>query len=169
MSSIQTNSSYTDSAVLIPTFEEQGELHLLLTKRSQKVLHHKGQICFPGGVKETIDSSLWHTALRETHEEIGLAPQFVYHIDQLNPVYTITGFMIQPFLAFMTKLPRLSPNDFEIDKILKIPLKHLIQIEYFEEHSAAGQTIKMPCYPFEGEKVWGATARIIYDLIHSKL
>lgn len=169
MSFLNLEQTFTESAVLVPIFEKLGQLHLILTKRSQTVPHHKGQICFPGGVKEQQDTNLWQTALRETHEEIGLAPKQIYHVDEMQPVYTPTGFSIQPYLGFITQKTQFTLSLDEIDKILQVPLKELVQSERFEKRTVFNKEMTLPVYEFEGEIIWGATARILFELLHIKL
>ena len=80
-------SDWIDAAVLIPCFQESGQDHLILTKRTEIVLHHKGQISFPGGAFDPVDKSLWETALRDTHEEIGLDPANVTRLSLLPSMF----------------------------------------------------------------------------------
>jgi len=87
------------AAVLVPLVRKDGEWHVLVTKRTQKVEHHKGQISFPGGAWEPGDADLKDTALRETYEEIGLSPESVQLLGVLDDCPTITGFAVTPFVG----------------------------------------------------------------------
>ncbi|MBW1897149.1 MAG: CoA pyrophosphatase, partial [Deltaproteobacteria bacterium] len=96
----RSSANFTPAAVLFPLLKKNGEVHILFTKRTQTVRAHKGQISFPGGVRDQGDESLLATALREAREEIGLQPEDVDVIGSLEPVSTITsGFFIYTYVG----------------------------------------------------------------------
>lgn len=141
------------SAVMVPFLFIEEKPHMLLTRRSMSVAHHKGQICFPGGIREAEDPSLVHTALRETEEELGIPSRDITIVGTLDATTTPTGFHITPFLGILETQMQMNPNPTEIDKLLIVPLECLAASRDDNAGSVEFQV--------EGDLVWGATARII--------
>lgn len=156
-----------DAAVLVLCHKKNGEDHLLLTKRSENVAHHKGQICFPGGVKDENDQTLWDTALRETWEEIGLLQKNVSFMRELASITTPTGFHVTPFVGLVTNLNDLNPSPLEITEVFWVPVNHLLDAKHFslEKKTYFGITYDDPTYTYKDHKIWGATGRIIRDFL----
>jgi 8-oxo-dGTP pyrophosphatase MutT (NUDIX family) len=146
------------SAVLIPVFHNQGQYHVLFTERSDEVDFHKGQVCFPGGTQEPSDSSLLQTAFRETEEEIGLQAEDVKISGELDDIMTLTSnYVISPFVAFIPYPYPFRADGREIKEIFSVPLSFLVEEANFRKDSYA--------YEYEGHVIWGATARIIRQLV----
>lgn len=155
------------SAVVLPLFEDGGEYHILLTKRTEKVKHHKGQICFPGGTCEA-DEIPMATALRETFEEIGLQAQDVEILGKLDPMRTVsTNFIIHPFVAVIPYPYQFRLNTDEIERIVSVPVAALLDKTRFREETAAygGERYPAYYYQYEGDVIWGATARILKEFL----
>lgn len=153
----------TPAAVLVPLIKDSQSL--LLTKRSQLVAHHKGEISFPGGMQDIEDSDLLETALRETFEETGLQLQRHHVIKQLPCVSTMSSrFSITPFLGHIDRLPVLKLNPDEIDKILIYPLVNFTAPGALK-FKPFGLNGLLPTYEIDGEIIWGATALIIHRYI----
>jgi 8-oxo-dGTP pyrophosphatase MutT (NUDIX family) len=147
------------AAVLMLLFDRADEAHLLLTKRSEHLPSHPGQISLPGGVREATDESLMHTALRETHEEVGIAPDLVHVLGRLDDVDTIaTGFLIRPFVAVARGPLSPVPADDEVARVLEVPVAEILRVDAALPADAGLATMR---YPLDGEDVWGATARIL--------
>lgn len=156
------------AAVLVPLFESGGAAHLLLTKRTETVEHHKGQIAFPGGRQEDGDADLLQTALRETHEEIGLAPSSVEIWGRLDEVVTqVSGFAITPFVGLIPPPDDLRPNPVEIEAILTVPLAVFLDPANLrvEQVVRDGSAVELLFYSCPTHVVWGVTARIIKGLV----
>jgi 8-oxo-dGTP pyrophosphatase MutT (NUDIX family) len=155
------------SSVLIPLgWNENTEQHeILLTKRTELVHTHKGQVSFPGGYWEPGDKSLLDTALREAQEEIGLQPQDVETVGALPRVQTRGEIWIQPWVALM-RFPysfNLNPN--EVDRLLFLSLNTLKEVGLKEvDVNLKKFTVKSPGIPVDGELVWGATAQMLHLL-----
>ena len=146
------------SAVLIPLFCNEGQYHVLFTERSDEVVFHKGQVCFPGGTRETFDSSLLQTALRETEEEIDLKAKDVEILGELDDIMTLTSnYVISPFVAFIPYPYPLKADGREIRAIFSVPLSFLMNEANFKRDSYE--------YEYEGHIIWGATARILRQFI----
>ena len=162
-----TQEKLKPAAVLIPVIEKEGKLHILLTKRTDKVAHHKGQICFPGGMKEDDDTSLWHTALRETAEEIGIAAHHIHYVSKLPKHITPSLFEVTPYIAFVHTLGELEPNPNEIDDIILVPIEHLLDESNvrFEKRMYFDQLCTVPFYQFENHIIWGITGIIIQHMM----
>ena len=161
----------TKSAVLILIFEKNGDLYILLTKRSSELRKHGGQISFPGGKKDDDDVDLMQTALREVEEEIGLKSK-VEVIGKLTPILIpITNYIVHPFVAYIPKLPILYSNIQEVDKILEVSLsdlKNKDNIKYGKfGKTSSGRLVEAPYYDIDGEKIWGATAMMISELLET--
>lgn len=146
------------SAVLIPIFYDQGEYHVLLTERSDEVLFHKGQVCFPGGTRDPSDASLLATALRESAEEIGLEAKDVEILGELDDILTyVTNYVISPFVGLISHPRSLKTSGKEVKGAFFVPLSFLMDETNFKQDSYA--------YEYEGHVIWGATARILRQLI----
>lgn len=146
------------SAVLIPLFYNQGQYHVLFTKRSEEVDFHKGEVCFPGGTWEPSDSSLLQTALREAEEEISLKAKDVEILGEFDDSTTLTSnYVISPFIALIPHPYPFKANSREIREIFSVPLSFLMDEASFKQDSHA--------YEYEGHIIWGATARILRQFI----
>ena len=113
------------AGVIIPLFEMDGDCHFLLTKRSNAVRYHKGEISFPGGMYEAEDGNLMNTALRECTEEIGVARNDVEVIGRLDDVYTTTGFVITPYVGMIPYPYEFRTNPQEVQYIITLPYRFL--------------------------------------------
>ena len=156
----------TEAAVLIPIVERNNGLKVILTKRSNNLKQHPGQVSFPGGKSEKTDKSLVATALRETREEIGINNKNVEILGQLSKHVTITGFKITPFIGkirtgFSTKI-----QTSEVSEIFEVPLSYLSNPKNFRVESVKWKGKKRFCYsiPDGPYYIWGATARILKNL-----
>jgi 8-oxo-dGTP pyrophosphatase MutT (NUDIX family) len=144
------------SAVLIPIFCDHGQYHVLLTERSDEVVFHKGQVCFPGGTQESSDASLLQTALREAEEEIGLDAKDIEILGELDDITTlVTNYVISPFVAFIPFPHSLKMNGKEVKGTFSVPLSFLIDEANFKQDS----------YAYEWHIIWGATARILRQFV----
>ncbi len=147
------------SAVMLVLFSRGAVPHLLLTKRTDHLHHHPGQISLPGGRREPEDPDLLATALRETEEEVGIAPEALRVLGRLDDVNTIASdFLMTPWVAVADPLPELRPDAFEIARILEVPVGDLIRADAELPPSPGVRTLR---YPLAGEDVWGATARVL--------
>jgi 8-oxo-dGTP pyrophosphatase MutT (NUDIX family) len=156
------------AAVLVPIFEAPAGPHLLLTKRTETVEHHKGQISFPGGGEEPGDDSLLTTALRETHEEIGLPPESVTIWGRLDEVETVvSGFAVTPFVGAIPAATGLRPNPNEIAEIVTVPLAVFLDPGRLrvERLMRDGRPREVLYYDYPPHMIWGVTARIIHGMV----
>jgi len=155
------------AGVLVPLFFKDAEPHLLFTQRTLTVKDHRGQIAFPGGVKDSSDPDLLATALRETQEEIGLSPQAVEVLGALEPVATITGYGITAYVALVPFPYDYQPNPREVRRLLFLPVAGFCAPDRWStgDYTYKGQTTRV-CYWRQNKTVvWGATARIVLHLL----
>jgi 8-oxo-dGTP pyrophosphatase MutT (NUDIX family) len=155
------------AAVLLPLICGAGEIEILLTRRTDEVETHKGQIAFPGGVVEEGDVDSEATALREAEEEIGLPGDAVTVIGFLDDHPTPTGFVITPVVAVLQRLPPLQVNRHEVAEVLRLPLRLFTETERarHEERIVLGRTQEVWYFDTGSQIVWGATAAIIRMLL----
>ncbi len=157
-----------DSAVLIPLFERDGELSLIFTRRTGQVKHHKHQISFPGGVRESGDCTLQDTALRETEEEIGLKRSHVEIMGAIDDLHTVTGFRITPFAGLIPPEYPFVLNSVEIKELITVPASQLLEPSIFSSGFRTFQGKKYQSYFFrvnEKTVIWGATAEILAQFL----
>ncbi|MDN7123896.1 CoA pyrophosphatase [Pseudidiomarina terrestris] len=153
------------AAVLIPLWERDGELQLVLTQRAANLRHHAGQISFPGGRQEPADRSLYETALREAHEEIALEPSAVTLVGQLQDYPVISNFLIRPYVAFIDPQHPLQADPREVAEIFTVPLKHVLhQQEHFAYRLRRFLYDQVYFIPYQHRNIWGATAGILREL-----
>ncbi len=158
------------AGVLMLMFDAAAETHLLFTKRTELVEHHKGEISFPGGSREATDPDLYYTALRETFEEIGILPGDVERVGQLDDIVSRgSNFVVSPFVGFLTtaKPYHYKHADDEVDEILEVPLAHLLDPANSgrEVRNLDGQDVEIIFYRFGDHVIWGATARMLNQLL----
>ncbi|MEA2109644.1 MAG: CoA pyrophosphatase [Pseudomonadota bacterium] len=155
------------AAVLCPLFIREGEANLLLIKRSQQLKHHKGEVSFPGGVKESSDSSLLETCLRESEEEVGIKSRDTTIIGRLDEVDTTTGFLVSPFLGLIPHPYSFQLNNQEVDHLITVPIAQFIEVsnQYDFYYFNGQRLISLIAYHINSQVIWGATARIVEQLI----
>jgi 8-oxo-dGTP pyrophosphatase MutT (NUDIX family) len=154
------------ASVLVPLFLRDGILHAVLTLRHDDLRHHPGQISFPGGRRDPADADLVHTALREAHEEIGLDPAAVELLGALQPASTfVTDFAVYPFVGLIGPTHDFLPAAGEVEAVLELPIPALVASHSQRTLTRGGRTFVTDCYELDGHLVWGATARILADLL----
>jgi 8-oxo-dGTP pyrophosphatase MutT (NUDIX family) len=153
------------AAVLLPLFVRGGALRVLLTRRTDTVEHHRGQISFPGGVEEDDDDSPWATAMRETEEELGIAPGDVHLLGALTPLVTVTDFYVEPFVGAIPYPHVLRPAEAEIAEVIDVPIAALLDPKALERRMLPGRDEPTLFYRYGAHVIWGATARMLKELL----
>ena len=154
-----------EAAVLVAIFESGGELGTVLTRRRADLRRHAGEISFPGGRRDPGEPELVSTALREAHEEIGLAPGSVHVAGALPPTPTIaTGYAIHPFVGAISTPQAWKPSEREVEEIIEIPLSVLAGGYGRRRLIRRGIPFVTDTYELGDSLVWGATARILAGL-----
>lgn len=158
------------AAVLIPLCEKKGELHIVLTKRTDLVQNHRGEISFPGGRMESSDYDLTVTALRESKEEIGLLPDDVEIIGRMDDIVTVSNYHVTPFVGEIDTA--VCPygwclQEREVAEILEVPIMHLLDRTNLIEvpRNRNGALVMMEGFQFGDHLIWGATARILRNFL----
>ncbi|MDR2017516.1 MAG: CoA pyrophosphatase [Syntrophobacterales bacterium] len=153
------------AGVVIPIFQKDGNVYIVLTKRSQTVSLHKGEVSFPGGMCEDEDGGTMNTALRECCEEIGVSAEDVEIIGKIDDMYTFTGFVITPYVGIIPYPYEFRTNPGEVAYMIFMPLKHLMEATpVMENVEHLGKTIMATSFDFNGDRIWGATCRILFRL-----
>jgi 8-oxo-dGTP pyrophosphatase MutT (NUDIX family) len=153
------------SSVLIPIFENGAGPHIILTKRAMTVKHHKGEISFPGGMYEEDDGDTLTTAIRECEEEIGVVGTDVEVLGRLDDMRTYTGFVITPYVGVIPYPYDFKLNPGEVSYLISLPVAYLLDAETrIEAVDFEGLPKRAPAIYYEGERIWGATCRILLQL-----
>jgi 8-oxo-dGTP pyrophosphatase MutT (NUDIX family) len=153
----------TRAAVLVPVFRKNGSYHVLFTRRSETVRHHKGDISFPGGAHDDRDADLQFTALREAFEEIGLQPEDVEILGTLDDVITMSNYLVTPFVARIPYPYPFVPSTDEIAEIIELPLGCFLRQDTLTEdmRTYEEKERRVFVYNFGRYVIWGATAKIM--------
>lgn len=156
----------TRAAVLVPIVLHAEAPTVLLTQRTAHLRDHASQISFPGGRIEAGDHSAAHAALRETHEEIGLAERQIEVVGYLPQYLTSTGFSVTPVVAFVTPPFELRPDPFEVAEVFEVPLAFLLDPANHQQHELhwRGRLRQYVAMPYGNYFIWGATAGMIVSL-----
>jgi 8-oxo-dGTP pyrophosphatase MutT (NUDIX family) len=158
------------AAVLIPMILWKKGWHLVFTRRTEVVEHHKGQVSFPGGGCELGESSPEQTALREAEEEIGLKSGDVHLLGRLNEVLTITRFRVTPVVGVIPWPYETQLEAAEVQRVFTIPLVWLADPDNWEMQHVTASEARRPFqvisyHPYDGEILWGASARITHNFL----
>jgi 8-oxo-dGTP pyrophosphatase MutT (NUDIX family) len=154
------------AAVLVPIHLKRGVMHAVFTRRHHELPRHAGEISFPGGRRDDGDEDLIATALRETHEEVGLPADSVRVIGALEPIPTIvTGYAIHPFVGIVPSNFRWTPSDREVAAVIDLPLSAVAAGYGRRRLVRRGAAIRTDTYVVDDHMIWGATARIVSDLL----
>jgi len=152
------------SAAVLVAITDQPEPEVILTRRSSEMPTHKGEVAFPGGKTEESDVDFVATALREAHEEIGLSPESVQIVGELDQVVSRYGFLVTPVLGIVPNNVELTEESGEIESIFRVPLKFFLegqpdQIDQFG-------SFKGPRWYFESYTIWGLTAVMLAEMFN---
>ncbi len=155
------------SAVLIPLFMKDGACHILFTKRAENLTHHRGEVSFPGGVYQPEDRDTIHTALRETWEEVGIAPEEVEILGVLDDFLSIHNYLVTPYVGLVAPGYKLLPNPAEIGRVIEVPLSFLLTpgIFHLRDWTWQGRTIPLYCVDYQGDRIWGLTGAMLKQFI----
>ena len=161
------DSSLTPAGVMVLLYPKEGRYCLLMNKRSQRVRHHKGEISFPGGEQDPADASLLETALRETHEEMGIRPEDVRVLGRLGDTPTISRYLVRPYVGTIPYPYPFRPQDTEVAQVLEVPADALLDpASWRDDVRLRGGDLELrPAYAYQGHLIFGATARILREFL----
>ena len=159
----QLNIPLKPAGVLVPIMQRPDGLAVLLTQRAAHLKHHAAQASFPGGRMEEHDENVLATALRETHEEVGIDPRHVDVIGYLGSMPTITGFAVTPVVALVANEAELVIDRTEVDYAFEVPLDFLLDEsnDRLADREWQGKRFRLKEFHYDGERVWGATAYML--------
>ena len=155
--------SLAPAGVMILLYPKDGEYCVLLNKRSNRVEHHKGEISFPGGGKDPGDDTLRDTALRETHEEMGILPDDIKVLGEVDDMATRSRFLMRPYVGTIPYPYDFKPFEAEVAEVLEVPISMLLDEKNLrdEVRIVDGELSYSPAYAYNGHVVFGATARVL--------
>lgn len=158
---------FPKQAAVMVLLTEEVSPQIIFTLRAKHLNQHAGEVCFPGGKWEPQDHSLLNTALRETHEEIGVAPAMVDVLGALPARATRAGALVQPFVGKISADCRFDLNPHELESLFSVPLvdfHHGLQVrtDIFERN---GQRLRIPAYVYQDYEIWGFTAGVTAELL----
>ncbi|PCM43335.1 NUDIX hydrolase [Marinobacter sp. ANT_B65] len=161
--------NYPEAGILVPVTDDPGNPEMIFTLRSENLSTHSGQVAYPGGKRDPGDLSLAATALRETHEEIGLPPDQVEIISPLGQVMSRHGILVTPYVGVVPEEHPLAPNPAEIDSVFRVPLSFFLEDrrERTDVLPFQNQTIHVPCYRWERYQIWGLSAVVLVDFLNA--
>ncbi len=154
------------ASVLLLLLPKDGEYHVLFTRRTDRVKHHKGEISFPGGARDDDDPTPLATALREAQEEVGIAPEDVEVLGPLDQVRTRYGYQVTPFVGDIPYPYRFIPREEEVAEVLEVPVSTLLSTEdKTGSVEVEGHHYQMVTYRYGHHVIWGATARMVQQFL----
>jgi 8-oxo-dGTP pyrophosphatase MutT (NUDIX family) len=155
------------AGVLIPVIERDAGLTVLLTQRAAALKHHAGQVAFPGGGMEAGDRTILDTALRETHEEVGVRPEDVTVLGFLDTLPTVTGFAVTPVVGCIAPGATIDVDPLEVELVFEVPLEFLLDRNNVmsAEREYMGRRVPIIEYRYAEHRIWGATANMLLRLI----
>jgi 8-oxo-dGTP pyrophosphatase MutT (NUDIX family) len=154
------------AAVLIPLFGDGSEVRVLLTQRTQMVEAHKGQISFPGGRIDEKDRSLLDTALREAYEEVGIQEKDVTVLGRTDDMRTVaSNYIVHPFVGLIPGSYSFAINKDEVERLIIVPFRIFFEGGAVMPVRYEGRVYESLAYTYDGEVIWGATARIMNNLV----
>lgn len=156
------------AGVLIPIVRREYGLKILFTRRADTLVHHPGQVSFPGGSMETGDADIVETALRETHEEVGIAPEHVSVIGYLRATPTISGYAVTPTIGVVETMPELALQSSEVASAFEVPLDFLLETSNYQRAYREYQGHRLPVVEvhYEEHRIWGATANMLFQFVN---
>jgi len=160
---------YPEAGILVPITDNQRDPEMIFTLRSSNLKTHRGQVAYPGGKRDPEDTSLIATALRETHEEIGLPPDQVKVIAPLSQVMSLHRILVTPYVGVVPGDHPLEPNPHEIESVFRVPISWFLEDrrERTDTLSFLNSTLYVPCYRWERYQIWGLSAVVLVDFLNA--
>lgn len=158
----------TQASVLVALTDNPTDPEVILTRRASRLSSHGGEVALPGGKQDEADSSLLHTALRESQEEIGLDPAAVRVVAQLGQVVSKHGLLVTPWVGVVPEDVPLTPNPDELESLFRVPLRFFLADRRLRTDCLhhKGRQLHVPSYRYRGYTIWGLTAYILVELLN---
>ena len=159
------------AAIMLLLQQRQGQWHVILTLRAQHLNKHPGQVAFPGGKYDDSDGDFLTTALRETHEEIGITPALINPVMALTPRQSRYNTKVYPYIGTIEPETTFYTNSNELTAAFSVPFEFLVnnQPKRLDMYKENDRPVYMPCWQFQEYQIWGLTAGILVDFLHSVL
>lgn len=160
--------SHKGEAAVLIAVTDSAQPEIILTKRSETLSSHRGEVALPGGRIDREDESLIHAALRESHEEVGIEPSVVEVLGHLDPMVTRFGMKVTPVVGVIPAETLLVPNPLELDAVFKVPLSFFLEDKRLRTDvgTLGGHRIQVPCWQYDRYEIWGVTAVILVMLMN---
>ena len=160
---------YPEAGILVPVTDNQRDPEMIFTLRSANLKTHRGQVAYPGGKRDPEDVSLAATALRETHEEIGLPPDQVKVIAPLSQVMSLHRILVTPYVGVVPGDHPLEPNLAEIESVFRVPISYFLEDKRARTDTLSflNSTLYVPCYQWERYQIWGLSAVVLVDFLNA--
>lgn len=155
-----------EAAVLLVLTGQGDDERILLTQRAAHLTLHGGEVAFPGGKREALDRDLCHTAIRETHEEVGLDPTLLRIVGQLPVGQTSTGMRVTPFVGRVPEDVELLANPAELESLFWVPTAFLLEDRRVRTDIFENPNLWAPVYEYLGYTIWGFTARVLVEFLN---
>lgn len=161
-----------EAGILVPVTRNPVNPEIILTRRAEHLSTHKGQVAFPGGKFDEEDGTTLRTALRECHEEIGIAPQQVEVVGQLSQVVSLHGIRVTPYVGLVDEGLPLTPNPDELDSIFQLPATYMESAtpKRRDRMTYKGVALSVPSYDYDYEgqryEIWGLSAIVLVELLN---
>ncbi|GGC55775.1 NUDIX hydrolase [Marinobacter halophilus] len=160
---------YPEAGILVPVTDNQRDPEMIFTLRSANMKTHRGQVAYPGGKRDPTDTSLAATALRETHEEIGIPPDQVKIIAPLSQVMSLHRILVTPYVGVVPGDHPLQLNPAEIESVFRVPISFFLEDrrERTDILSFLDSTLYVPCYRWDRYQIWGLSAVVLVDFLNA--
>jgi 8-oxo-dGTP pyrophosphatase MutT (NUDIX family) len=165
----QLTLDFPEAAVLVPVTDNPDNPEMIFTLRSSRLSMHRGQVAYPGGMRDAEDESLLVTALRETHEEIGLPPEQVDVVAPLSQVMSLHRILVTPYVGVVPEDYPMQANPDEIESIFRVPVSFFLEDrrERTDALSYIDNTFYVPCYQWQHYQIWGMSALVLVDFLNA--
>ncbi|NWO05877.1 MAG: CoA pyrophosphatase [Alteromonadaceae bacterium] len=165
----QLTLDFPEAAVLVPLTDNPDNPEMIFTLRSSRLSMHRGQVAYPGGMRDAEDESLLVTALRETHEEIGLPPEHVDVVAPLSQVMSLHRILVTPYVGVVPEDYPMQANPDEIESIFRVPVSFFLEDrrERTDALSYIDNTFYVPCYQWQHYQIWGMSALVLVDFLNA--
>ena len=165
----QLTLDFPEAAVLVPVTDNPDNPEMIFTLRSSRLSMHRGQVAYPGGMRDAEDESLLVTALRETHEEIGLPPEQVDVVAPLSQVMSLHRILVTPYVGVVPEDYPMQANPDEIESIFRVPVSFFLEDrrERTDALSYIDNTFYVPCYQWQRYQIWGMSALVLVDFLNA--
>lgn len=160
---------YPEAGILVPITDSSSNPEMMFTLRSVNLKIHRGQVAYPGGRRDPEDDNLMITALRETHEEIGLPPEQVQVISALSQVASSNRILVTPYVGVVPEHHPLLLNPAEIESVFRVPLAWLLEDrrERTDPIPFMGRVFHVPCYRWQRYQIWGLSAIVLVEFMNA--